>query len=250
MRHWDWSETSQTVSLFCRERGLVRGLAKGAKRANGQFSGGIELLSRGEVLGVQKPTSELATLTAWDLRETYPVLRRSLRAFYAGQGMAGVAFVAVGPGDPHPLLFDSLVDGLGMLGDGTIDVAMARFLWAALSESGHRPEFSRYVDSDAALAKASSYRFSSARGGLVRDVPTQSSGMRAGASGLGVWGVRADTVKLLLTLEREGADGSGFSDETWARAARLLAAHSRRAFDRDIPALDTIYPDHTRAPRG
>ena len=29
IRHWDFSETSQTVSLFGRSLGVVRGLAKG-----------------------------------------------------------------------------------------------------------------------------------------------------------------------------------------------------------------------------
>ncbi|MCH7601829.1 MAG: recombination protein O N-terminal domain-containing protein, partial [Planctomycetes bacterium] len=32
IRRWDFSETSQTVSLFTSEAGIIRGLAKGAKR--------------------------------------------------------------------------------------------------------------------------------------------------------------------------------------------------------------------------
>ena len=32
VRHWDWSETSQTVSILCREHGLVRAVVKGARR--------------------------------------------------------------------------------------------------------------------------------------------------------------------------------------------------------------------------
>ena len=55
IRHWDWSETSQTVSLFCRASGILRGLAKCARRERGSFSGGIDLLARGEVVAVVKP---------------------------------------------------------------------------------------------------------------------------------------------------------------------------------------------------
>ena len=55
IRHWDFSETSQTVSLFGRGLGLVRGLAKGARRERGSFSGGIGLLARGEIVAVVKP---------------------------------------------------------------------------------------------------------------------------------------------------------------------------------------------------
>jgi hypothetical protein len=50
IRQWDWSETSQTVSLFCRTHGIVRGLAKGARRERSSFSGGIDLLARGEIV--------------------------------------------------------------------------------------------------------------------------------------------------------------------------------------------------------
>ena len=46
IRHWDYSETSQTVGLFGRTLGCFRGLAKGARRERGSFSGGLDLLTR------------------------------------------------------------------------------------------------------------------------------------------------------------------------------------------------------------
>ena len=58
IRHWDWSETSQTVSLFTRTHGLVRGLAKGSRREKSNFSGGIELLTRGQALFILKPAAD------------------------------------------------------------------------------------------------------------------------------------------------------------------------------------------------
>ncbi|MHC4990131.1 MAG: DNA repair protein RecO, partial [Planctomycetota bacterium] len=59
IRHWDFSETSQTVSLLSREHGVIRGLAKGAKREKGTFSGGIDLLTVGEVVAITKRGREL-----------------------------------------------------------------------------------------------------------------------------------------------------------------------------------------------
>ncbi len=63
--------------------GKVRGLAKGSKRTSPshmqRFSGGIELLTRGEIVATTKPTTELATLTEWDLQDDYHYLRRDLR---------------------------------------------------------------------------------------------------------------------------------------------------------------------------
>ena len=78
VRHWDFSETSQTVSLFLRDHGMLRGLAKGARRERGAFSGGFDLFTKGEIVAIVKPGRELATLTEWTLLETYPVFRRLL----------------------------------------------------------------------------------------------------------------------------------------------------------------------------
>ena len=47
---------------LCRRHGMLRGLAKGARRERGSFSGGIALLARGEVVAVTKPDRELQTL--------------------------------------------------------------------------------------------------------------------------------------------------------------------------------------------
>ena len=80
IRHWDFSETSQTVSLLLRDHGVLRGLAKGARRERGSFSGGFDLFTRGEIVAIVKPGRELATLTEWTLLETFPVLRREAPA--------------------------------------------------------------------------------------------------------------------------------------------------------------------------
>ncbi|MCZ6836092.1 MAG: recombination protein O N-terminal domain-containing protein, partial [Planctomycetota bacterium] len=63
IRRWDFSETSQTVSLFTHTHGIIRGLAKGAKREKGAFSGGFDVLTQGHLVAIVKPGRDLATLT-------------------------------------------------------------------------------------------------------------------------------------------------------------------------------------------
>ena len=55
LRCWDYSETSQTVSLLTREHGILRGLAKGAKRPKASFSGGFDPLTCGQLVAIIKP---------------------------------------------------------------------------------------------------------------------------------------------------------------------------------------------------
>src|SRR4051812_33484122 len=140
IRQWDWSETSQTVSVFGRQQGVIRGVAKGSRRERAPFSGGLEVLTRGEVTAIVKPASDLGNITAWDLQETFPALRRGLPAFYTGMYMADLVHHSLSERDPHPGLFDRLVEGLRGLGDAAASAgAVLRFQWAVLEETGYRP---------------------------------------------------------------------------------------------------------------
>ena len=75
LRLLDWSETSQIVQLLTREHGKVSGLAKGSKRfapsSIARFSGGIELMTGGELLANHKPTTDLLNITEWDLQQPW-----------------------------------------------------------------------------------------------------------------------------------------------------------------------------------
>ena len=71
IRQWDFSETSQTVSLFGRDTGVFRGIAKGSRRPKSNFSGGLDLLTLGDVVSIIKPGRDLATITEWGLHKVW-----------------------------------------------------------------------------------------------------------------------------------------------------------------------------------
>src|SRR4051794_27312029 len=89
LRKFEYSETSQILTLFGREQGIVRVIAKGAHRTTKQgaskFGGGIDLLDIGQAVFTIDPAKELGTLTEWKLQDGHLDLRRSLRGIYLGQ---------------------------------------------------------------------------------------------------------------------------------------------------------------------
>lgn len=229
IRHWDWSETSQTVSLFTREHGLIRGLAKGAKREKGPFSGGLELLTRGEVVAIVKASSDLATITAWDLQESFPAARRSLAAFHVGAYLIDLLHHAVTDEDPHPALYDLVLNALRDLGRSP-EWALVAGQWAILGETGHRPEVERDVRTGESLAGAARIAFSARLGGLLRDEP-------AGGEG---WGVRPETAAVLAAVAAGRGEPGGEVDGV-ARAGRLLAAYARYVLGRELPSVSGLF---------
>lgn len=222
VRQWEFSETSQTAAIFTREHGLVRTLAKGSRRPNAPYSGGMDVLTRGGLVAIFRPNSELATLTEWDLQEVFWAARRDLRSHYAGLYFADLCSQVVTDHDPHPALYDVLVAALRSLGgaDGPSWSAV-QFQIAALREAGYRPVLDRDVRTGNPLSAARTYGFDPSGGGLTSD-----PGPGASAAGdAPIWRVRADTVSAL----RAGAEGpesvGGVQPASIDRANRLLALY-------------------------
>jgi DNA repair protein RecO (recombination protein O) len=232
IRQWDWSETSQTVSVFAREHGLLRGVAKGSKRENSRFSGGLEVLTRGEVMAIIKPTAEMANLIAWDLQETFPELRKRLDAFYAGMYIADLVHSAVTEHDPHPTLFDALLSSLRTLGPGRDRAAVLQFQWATLNETGYRPELAQDIVSGRDLGSSKTYVFLPRLGGFAGE-----SSAAAGPS----WRVRAETLEGLRAIAAGNGGLDALPAETIDRATRLLALYLREILGRDMPSMTPLF---------
>lgn len=252
IRHWDWSETSQTVSLFARETGIVRCIAKGAKREKSNFSGGIELLTRGEMNASIKSTEGLALLTSWDLLETFSAARRSLSAFHAGMAILDIVQQAVQDADPHPGFFDAVLASLRNLGSPQSDRgAVLAALWAALSETGHAPELMRDVrggsGGESVLPVAAVYPFFPALGGfsLVNGQNPPVEPTQPPPPPQEMWKVRGETVHFLRELADEATghkssepNPRGMTEEpTTRRALQLLFAYFRTVFNVDPVGL-------------
>lgn len=231
IRHWDWSETSQTVSLFTRDHGLIRALAKGAKRDNAPFSGGVELLTRGHAVAIVKPSSELATLTSWDLAELFPGIRTRLRTFYAGMYIADLLQRLVHDSDPHPGMFDAALTSLRALSDNADpDACLAFAQWWLIADAGYKPNLELPSTPE---PLPMTYTFAPRSGGLVASPPPDRSP---------AWGVRSTTVLRLRELDNAGPRAAiPPTSESLTRAARLLAGYLRELLGTGLPSQDLVF---------
>lgn len=171
LRRFEYSETSQILSLFAREHGLVRVIAKGAHRRTkagaSKFDGGIDLMDLGEAVFTYDPARELATLTEWSLRDGHLELRKSLRGLYLGQYAAELVGLLVEEHDAHPQLFDRLETTLKELATPRVEEVFLAFELDLLREAGYAAQLAACINCGNLIGEQEPCFFSPGRGGIV-----------------------------------------------------------------------------------
>lgn len=168
LRRLDYSESSQIVVFFTRAHGQVRGMARGIKRSTKtRFAVGIDLLDIG-MLSVssrgERPVG-LATVTEWKQTRSLAGLREKLERVHAAQYAAEITTRLTHEWDPHPELFEALVEYLCTLASGRGSLGtVVRFQLDLLHSIGSPPRF----DACIACSTAQSITcFSSHEGGVI-----------------------------------------------------------------------------------
>lgn len=141
VRGTDWSETSRITTLFTREFGKVRALAKGGRRLKSNFDVAFDLLTVCQIMFIRKSHGGLDLLTEARMEEQFPVLRQNLPALYAGYYVAELLADGTQDYDPHPPLFDAAVEALRGLGSEVVSLpaAVSAFELVWLQELGYSP---------------------------------------------------------------------------------------------------------------
>jgi DNA repair protein RecO (recombination protein O) len=168
LRTTDWSETSRIATLWTREFGKVRVLAKGGRRLKSNFETALDLLTVCSIVFLRKSSGGLDLLTEAQVVQRFGQLRHDLPALYAGYYIAELLSDLTEDYDPHPVLFDAALQTLQSLGTPPVatGVRLARFELTLLRELGYRPALEFCAACEAGL-DGRGLAFSAAGGGAL-----------------------------------------------------------------------------------
>lgn len=170
LRTTDWSESSRIATLWTREFGKVRALAKGGRRLKSSFESALDLLNVCGIVLLRKSSGSLDLLTEALVVQRFPRLRTNLEALYAGYYIAELLADWTEELDPHPALFDAAVNTLeGLAGAGAgpgVGQRLMRFEMAFLRELGFGPELDVCAACEGPV-RESGLGFSASAGGVV-----------------------------------------------------------------------------------
>ncbi len=168
IRTTDWSETSRIATLWTREFGKVRVLAKGGRRLKSSFENALDLLTLCRIVLLRKSSGSLDLLTEAQVVRRFSQLRQDLPALYAGYYLAELLGDLTQDYDPHPALFDEALAALESLGTAGVATGprLGQFEMALLRELGFAPRLAECAACGGPLP-AEGLGFSPAAGGVV-----------------------------------------------------------------------------------
>ena len=168
IRTVDFSESSLVVTLFSREFGKLRALAKGGRRPKGPFEAALDLLSVCRIVFLHKSSEALDLLTEAKLERRFRPARGDLASLYTGYYVGELLGEMTDDGDPHPELFDLAEQTLSALGrSGPVPTLMIRFELQALRLLGHLPSLDRCVNCGGDVLVARRVAFGQTSGGVL-----------------------------------------------------------------------------------
>lgn len=156
IRATDFSETSRIVTLWTRELGKVRALAKGGRRLKSNFDVALDLLSLCGIVLLRKSSGSLDLLTEARVEERFPHLRTDLSALYGAYYVAELLGEWTQDYDPHPSLFEAALETLRNLGQPGVltGPCVAHFELVLLRELGYGPALDFCADCGEAVSSS------------------------------------------------------------------------------------------------
>ncbi len=235
----EYSETSQIATIFTRHQGKIRGIAKGARRAKSKFGGGIELLSRGQLVFSPGRGSGLLTLTEWTAQENYLGLRRDLQQLYRAYYLAELVDLFTEEQDRHEQLYDFFDRSLADLSEGRGWAEFLVFQIRLLQEVGLSPQLWSCVRcGKGSRGRAVGY-ISFSEGGILcrgcaREVSEKGRISPAGLEIVRKLSSHAPRSPANEPTYKQGeADGAVLEDEDSRGAQKLLSYWVRAALNRE-----------------
>ena len=140
LRTVEFSESSLIVTLFSRNFGKIRAIAKGARRLKNPFESALDLLARICVSFIRKNSDSLDLLTEAKLINRFRLNQKNLGGMYAGFYLTELLDAFTADYQVIPELYDFAADILTRFQEGkNVELGVLKFEWGILKITGLKP---------------------------------------------------------------------------------------------------------------
>lgn len=152
----DFSESSLVLTLFSRDFGKIRALAKGGRRLKGPFESALDILARIRVTFLRKNSDALDLLTEAKLVRRFHPNSRNLAGVYGAYYAIELLNAFTDDYDPSPEAYDRTVEALARFEEGEYVMrTIFRYEWSMLELFGHQPSLKHCIECGTDLLRRS-----------------------------------------------------------------------------------------------
>ncbi|HEX8968735.1 MAG TPA: DNA repair protein RecO [Chloroflexota bacterium] len=184
LKRMDLGEADRIVTLFSRDEGKIRAVARGARRTTSRSAGHLEPFTLSDVLFAAG--RELDVISQVDTLEAFRTVREDLELTTHAYYLAEVVDLLTEDRMENRAVFDILVDGLHLLGEiADSRLVLIVFHLRLLEALGYRPELRECVSCRAEIEPERN-QFSPQAGGVLCPAcgPREPSARALGTSAL------------------------------------------------------------------
>lgn len=164
----DYGESDRIATLYTRDFGKLKGIAKGARRSRRRFANALEPFSFASVLFSRRGSDTLALLDQCEIIEHYPGIREDLEKSVTASYLAELTGAFTVEGKKNEAIFQLLIDFLAFLEKRPpLPGLLSFFELRLLGLAGYEPVLDRCAACHTPLEAARTYRFSNSRGGIM-----------------------------------------------------------------------------------
>ncbi|MFQ5587373.1 MAG: DNA repair protein RecO [Nitrospiria bacterium] len=163
-------EADRLITFFTTHRGLLKGVAKGARRMKSRFGASLEPFTHCRLIVFEKPADKLARINQCDIIHSFQPLREDWDGIERASRMVDLVAQMTPDGEANPKIFNLLLQGLSHLEDKTDPaLSMLLFINRLIIDSGYQPRWDDCQHCHAVLKPGSRQPlcFSAAAGGAL-----------------------------------------------------------------------------------
>jgi len=166
----DLGDQDKVITLFSKEHGKVKAVAKGARRLKSRFSPAIQMLSYVTAVLYESKRMAMDTLNECEINSSFLGIRNDLLRLAYGYYVAELMMKFVQGSETPRFLFDLLLKtlfSLEKIPKQSLSALMRGFELKILSILGYRPFLEGCIDCGRPVNKCNSLYFSGYEGGIL-----------------------------------------------------------------------------------
>lgn len=164
----DYAEWDRIISLYTKDFGRIKGIAKGAKRSQKRFGSALEPFTHIEIFFVDKGTSGLNRLERCHILNAFPEIADNIKKVVFGNYFLELVNSLTPEHERNSEIFSLLLFFIELLKQENFREGLMRiFEFRLFSFLGYQPQFLYCVNCRKKFNLQDNYKFSIKQGGIV-----------------------------------------------------------------------------------